>query len=121
VTLIGTLKERDGALHVVYETYLDSEPTRRRLWWRVESVASEPYSNRRPEAGDTVTSSANGGHWSARREGQGSKGSVYFPSAKQAEIVESELVPPPKVRAGIETRWYRGHWQKLLKTGWKDV
>lgn len=27
--------------------------------------------------------------------------------------------PPPKVRRGIETRWYQGRWEKLLQTkGW---
>ena len=31
-------------------------------------------------------------------------------------IIES--IPCPKVRSGIETRWYNGQWQKLLKKGW---
>ena len=32
-----------------------------------------------------------------------------------------EPVPCPKVRAGIETRWHEGHWQKLLKKGWENI
>ena len=29
-----------------------------------------------------------------------------------------EPIPCPKVRKGIETRWYNGRWEKLLKSGW---
>lgn len=37
----------------------------------------------------------------------------------QAVRVESEPVPPPKVRAGIEVRWRDGCWWKYLKArGW---
>ena len=32
-----------------------------------------------------------------------------------------EAIPCPKVRKGIETRWYNGRWEKLLKTGWKSA
>ena len=27
----------------------------------------------------------------------------------------------PKVRKGIETRWYNGRWEKLLKSGWVSI
>lgn len=30
-------------------------------------------------------------------------------------------VARPKVRTGAELRWEHGRWQKLLKSGWKDV
>lgn len=39
----------------------------------------------------------------------------------RAERVDVEPFPCPKVKAGIETRYRDGRWQKLLKTGWKDV
>ena len=28
------------------------------------------------------------------------------------------MIPCPKVRKGIVTRWYNGQWEKLLKSGW---
>ena len=34
-------------------------------------------------------------------------------------LVEDIAVPCPKVKSGVETRYYNGQWQKLLKTGWK--
>lgn len=34
---------------------------------------------------------------------------------------ETVPYPCPKVKAGIETRYRDGRWQKLLKTGWKDA
>jgi hypothetical protein len=40
----------------------------------------------------------------------------------QAAIVYSYDVPCPKVRKGIETRWYQGKWQKYTKArGWEDL
>lgn len=36
----------------------------------------------------------------------------------EAVKVEETPVPCPKVRKGIATRWYRGRWEKLLKSGW---
>lgn len=37
----------------------------------------------------------------------------------QAYRIDSEPIPAPKVRKGIETRWKDGHWQKYLKAeGW---
>lgn len=40
----------------------------------------------------------------------------------QAAIVYSYAIPQPKVRKGIETRWYHGNWQKFTKTrGWEDL
>lgn len=82
----GILRERDGHLFVVYETHMDSAPTLRRMWWRVQATKGNSYNAQRPEAGDTVTSS--GDHWNAYREGQGSKGSVYFPGSQKAEFIE---------------------------------
>jgi ssDNA-binding Zn-finger/Zn-ribbon topoisomerase 1 len=40
----------------------------------------------------------------------------------QAAIVYSYDVPCPKVRKGIEVRWYQGKWQKYTKArGWEDL
>ncbi len=47
-----------------------------------------------------------GNHWALKAE-------------KQGTALPEVNVPPPNVRAGTETRWYRGQWQKYLKTkGW---
>lgn len=119
MTLAGRLALRDGALFIVYETTLDSEPTLKRLWWRVEHTKGEPYSGRTPLAGDTCTSSGN--NWHCSREGCGLTGSVYAAGNREAEIVEFEPVPRPKVRKGIETRWHYGKWEKLTKKGWVPV
>lgn len=117
MTLQGKLATRDGKLFVVYETCLDSEPVRKRLWWRVERTSRNPYTGASPEAGDTATSQGSG-VWHVHGAGRSNKGSVYFDGQLEADPIETETVPPPKVRKGVETRWYRGAWQKLLKTGW---
>lgn len=38
-------------------------------------------------------------------------------STKAIDITR-EPIPCPTVRKGIETRWWRGRWEKYLKTGW---
>lgn len=39
----------------------------------------------------------------------------------EAERIERTPIPAPKVKRGIEIRWYEGRWQKLLKRGWVDA
>ena len=36
----------------------------------------------------------------------------------ECDRTESEPLPCPKVRKGIETRYRNGRWEKRLKTGW---
>lgn len=36
----------------------------------------------------------------------------------EAERIERQPIPCPKVRRGVETRYHEGTWQKLLKRGW---
>lgn len=117
MSLQGVLREREGKLYVVYETTKDSEPTLVRMWWPVQQTRGNAYNMNRPEPGDKATSS--GDWWMCYREGCGSTGSVSFPGNTQATFVETEAVPPPKVRKGIEIRWYQGHWEKYSKReGW---
>jgi hypothetical protein len=100
---------------VEYETTWSNKPVRQRMWWRIAHVSRNPYRPRWPQEGDRVTSSGSD-CWN------GDGYSVHFPGNLQAERSEQEDVPPPKVRAGIETRWYQGRWQKCLKSkGWVDA
>ena len=49
-------------------------------------------------------------------------GSMKDGGSTHAILTEETEVPCPKVRAGIETRWRDGRWQKYLKTkGWVAV
>jgi hypothetical protein len=42
-----------------------------------------------------------------------------FHSRTKCDWLEEVPVPCPKVKAGTETRWHAGRWQKYLKTkGW---
>jgi hypothetical protein len=117
--LTGKLAERDGKLFVVYDSPMDMAPKLHRLWWEVYQIKGNAWNAYRPEAGDTVRSQM-GGDWTASREGVASNtGSVWFPSGLQARHIEEIDVPCPKVRKGIETRWYQGAWQKYSKAeGW---
>jgi hypothetical protein len=56
-----------------------------------------------------------------RFPGCGFDSEVELRGDSRAERVETEPYPCPKLRAGIETRYRDGRWQKLLKSGWKDV
>jgi len=119
MSMQGVLREREGALYVVYETTKDSEPQRVRMWWLVQQTRGNQYSANRPEAGDKATANGDSHSWGCYREGCGSTGSVSFPGNQQAAFVETEDVPQPKVRKGIEIRWYQGRWQKYTKReGW---
>ena len=47
------------------------------------------------------------------------QGTMAQGGSTPAIITEQTPVPCPKVRAGIETRWRNGRWEKYLKTkGW---
>jgi len=118
VALEGTLAKRDGKLYVVYAHTLDSEPTRKTMWWRV--INERNYYGRGPEAGDTAVKSIQGGTWNTHRPG-GASGSVSTgDGSQQAEFVEESPVIPPSA-GGKELRWHHGEWQKLLRTGWTSA
>jgi hypothetical protein len=111
----GKLATRNGKLYVVYAQTLDSEPTRKTMWWRTINALN--YWGRSPEAGDVAVKSIQGGTWNTHRPG-GASGSVSTGDGSQlAEFVEESPVIPPSA-GGKELRWYHGEWQKLLRTGW---
>lgn len=115
--LTGTLRERDGMLFVVYESPLENTPKLHRFWWKVYEVRGDAWNAYRPEVGDTLRSQHDG-WWHASREGVYTTGSVCFPQGLPATHIDEVDVPCPKVRKGIETRWYQGAWQKNSAKGW---
>ena len=44
---------------------------------------------------------------------------IHLETAQECSFNEETPIPCPKVRAGVETRFYRGYWQKYLQSkGW---
>src|SRR5207244_7320064 len=113
----GKLVDRDGALHVLYQTTFDAEPIRRSLYWKVVQSVGNPYGHERAAAGDSVSYSGSG-RWAvtSRRAGSVATGD----GTAEAAFVEDAPVPPPTAR-GKELRWYQGRWQKLTAKGWVDA
>jgi len=111
--LTGTIETIGGNMYVKYSTTLDSEPTRKTVWWKIDSVRPHAWSSARrwPETGDEVTSVSGSDEWRAAGY------AVHFPGDRQAEKVEYEPVPCPKTR-GKQARWRDGRWEKLLAKGW---
>lgn len=123
MSMQGKLVAREGKLCVLYETTLYSAPEMTRLWWLVENIHSNVYHCTRPDVGDLAEYRGDGA-WSTRRpDTHASSGSVSTGDGRREAIhKETHAVPPPKVRAGIETRWHEGRWQKYLKSkGWIDA
>jgi len=118
VSMTGRIVRHEGKLCVLYESVNFSEPTMTRMWWVIERTTGNPYTADRPKEGD-IAQSQNSGDWrTIDPVTNRSTGSVYIDGKKQAEHVDRVPVPLPKVRKGIETRWYMGRWEKLLKNGW---
>jgi hypothetical protein len=113
--MIGTIeiKHEGTAREVIYvrhESARYDEPVRDVIWWRVRRVQRNPYRPAWPKSGDRVESS---GH----DDWHGPGYSVWFPGYQTGRTAV-EPIPRPKVRAGIETRYRYGRWEKLLKKGW---
>jgi hypothetical protein len=120
-TLRGTMVRLDGKLVIRYETANWSEPTRVIMYyplsedrssgapWRLEgrAVVSTGYGEWRgaPEDPD---------FWQLRN----ATAVALNGDKTEAVKVEREPIPCPKVRAGIQTRWHEGRWEKLMKKGW---
>ena len=113
----GKLVDRNGALHVLYQTTFDAEPVRRSLYWKVLQTTGNTYGHERPTAGDSVSYAA-AGSWNvtSRKAGSVSTGN----GSAEAAFVEDAPVPPPAAR-GKGLRWYQGRWQRLSAKGWIDA
>jgi len=113
----GVLVERKGALFVEYKSVLEDTPEVIVMQWRVEYTQGTGYGER-PKEGD-IAASQGGGVWGTRDPvTHRSTGTVTVDGNAHADFTETRTMPRPKVHAGIETRWYRGAWQKLTKKGW---
>jgi len=118
----GTLVERNGQLYVSTTNCSWSTPERVTLFWPVAEIQGNPYNGMRAEAGDVATYQRT--CWTITAPaGFPSKGSVRCKGNGDtpAEFVEREPISAPKTRKGVETRYYEGRWQKLLKAGWVNV
>ncbi|HXJ56444.1 MAG TPA: hypothetical protein VNU68_07240 [Verrucomicrobiae bacterium] len=106
----------DGWLCVVYTDSEWSNPVRYAHWWPAERGPREDYA----ELIGKPTSVHNG-EFSARRWENGPWFSSRLLNGGQTQPIRTDRTPVlcPKVRAGIETRYRDGQWQKHLKTaGW---
>jgi len=132
------LDRLDGKLMIRNDDTDSRDPVRRSLWWPVlrtsgwlpcwftpatsdpsrcvhcEQHADAPI--HRAEAALRLSG------YDGRYGGQHANGNRYAveidPRGQAVKVLETPIACP-KVRKGIETRWYRGTWQKYLKAqGW---
>lgn len=117
------LVKRDGWLYLARSDTMSSEPTLLTNLWRVGAASSLLCPDEVvPEGGWRTTVDSLTGQVEVRmsdapwatpwRLG-------YLPGNRPADLVERTPVPPPRVRKGIEVRWWNGAWEKRLRGGWK--
>jgi hypothetical protein len=139
-----SLAKLDGNLYVVNDDTDSREPVRRRLWWPVlategylpcwfepESVDGGEFCQLCGQRNTSVSHSSvtpdtlRLGGYDGRYGGTLSNGARFYVRIDprgQAVKIEETPIPCPKVRAGMETRFERGSWQKYLKAqGWVAV
>jgi hypothetical protein len=131
----------DGKLFIRNEDTEHDRPIRRRLWWPILATGGWPpcwfdtessgeycrTCGQRKDSpihdlsGDTLRLGGRDGSYGGTLR-NGTRYTVTIDPRGQAVKIEDEPIVCPKVRAGIETRFYRGNWQKYLKSsGWVDV
>lgn len=112
-----------GGWHGSDPGYLDSDPRRGVVTVDVTRIVDAiEWLKRRATILETRVSRTTG-HWGGSDPGivivYRLRGKVRTGGGSvEAAHVETIPVPPPKVRAGIETRWKDGRWERLLKRGW---
>ena len=132
------LDRMDGKLYVKNVDVDSRDPIVRSLWWTVLSTSgwlpcwfqadsSGEYCRQCGQRKDSLTHDVRperlhvagyDGRYGGTLE-NGARYSVTIDPRANAVKVENVPIPCPKVRAGIETRYYRGEWQKYLKAkGW---
>jgi len=129
----------DGKLFIRNEDTDHDKPIKRCLWWPVirtsgyipcwfvpqdtDSEYCRVCENRRGSvlhdlAGDTLRVGGRDGRYGGSLR-NGVRYELWIDPRANAVKVEETPIPCPKVRKGIETRFYRGTWQKYLKAaGW---
>jgi hypothetical protein len=116
MALLGKLAYRDGYLCFVLAEPMFDEPTLVTNWWRLE----RDYPGQRDsldltdapaalDATGTVHFRIGAAH-TDRRLPQG--------AATKADHADRSPIPCPRVKPGIETRYWRGRWEKRLARGW---
>jgi hypothetical protein len=113
-----------GHVCVRYSYTVSHKPEKVTLFWPVTPVISVR------DACEFFPELANGaaqelydhgqGHYSFMRS-SGQRVPIQLTNGGQTQSIDTkiETVRAPRVRAGIETRWYNGAWQKYLKSqGW---
>jgi hypothetical protein len=102
------------------DTYSD-RPELTVLYWPIEHGRLRDYREAFPELGTETQLYGDRGSYTFYR-GMGHYSPILTlqdGGATKPVKTETIPVPAPKVRKGIETRWYRGAWQKYLKAeGW---
>lgn len=110
---------RDGWLCVVDVDNRWNDPLRVSLWWPAQQGPRDMYEDvigKPTKVQDSGTFGAymwKNGPWFERRLKDGGQTLPVH--------TDHEVIPCPKVRAGIPTRYEQGRWQKRLKTGWIDA
>lgn len=107
------------AWYIVTTDTMSDKPVMHTTWWRVQEIRRGGYAliGETAKNGVVVSSDAGSGLWNAVLDGVIVE--VWFPGSSYPVHVEDRAVPCPKVRAGIETRWHQGAWQKHSKAkGW---
>lgn len=114
--ITGTLRRIDGKWYVDHSYSMHDEPTLCTVRWPVTDFARRGSYGPAPEPVDGLEMTHESGHgaqWQAYKHG----GYLIAVTPDQGEAIKTPI-PCPKVRAGIETRYAYGKWEKALKSGW---
>lgn len=139
--MTSILDKTNGALFVKWTDIFSDKPIARSMWWPVVRASGylpcwfEPESTgeycrqcgQRKDSvvhnhgGDTLKIAGNDGRFTGLMA-NGTRYTVEIEPRGQAVKIEENAIPCPKVRAGIQTRFYGGSWQKYLQTrGWVNL
>jgi hypothetical protein len=113
-----TLERVKGVLYIVEEVYNYTIPEKQTLRWIARGDGHKVPDD---QLGIPLILTAYGSSYRVNgiKSPHGSL-DVYIFGSDKAETNTSTEVPPPKVRAGIETRWRNGAWEKYLRSkGWE--
>jgi hypothetical protein len=116
----ATVRVREGRVYYVWESPMDSEPTIQRYWYataaRPEQVKDGGQA-RKEAPGCVLLERSEGGKSIAQ--------STWLQAAMDGStptFTETEQIPPPRVRKGVEIRYYSGAWERYYKgQGWIPV
>lgn len=113
---IGWIK---GYICIIIENVMYAEPVRYKNWFPCYRMKESWYKDQF-EGLKVRATALNGEYLVTGKNPFDKKGYLYLQDGGSTKSIHSEnfLIPCPKVRKGIETRWNGYYWQKLLKKGW---